>query len=188
MIACDSSDGRFGSVCRLSVSKGSVSHFIFLDRSSVLWLDGVLQVASNNRWKFPQSCSFPSVCRTVSVSSFPTSDGSRLKIAEKCLNGKTFYVSIPTDPDSGGWFGILRLVQRWIAEFLVPSPPPPPVSILPTPTGGVSSKSFARAVVGPCFSLQGRCIDFSVDGVKGVKVEDEGIADRIRYLDGCVTF
>ncbi|CAN1781640.1 hypothetical protein LINPERHAP1_LOCUS15520 [Linum perenne] len=38
-ISIEMSDGRFGSVCRLSVSKGSSSHFIFLDRTLVFWLE-----------------------------------------------------------------------------------------------------------------------------------------------------
>ncbi|CAN1168787.1 hypothetical protein LINPERHAP2_LOCUS28017 [Linum perenne] len=186
--ACDSSDGRFGSVCRLSVSNGSVSHFVFLDRSSILWLEGVLQVASSNRWVFPSPCSSSSVRRSVSVRVINTSVGLRLKISEECSNGKLFYILIPADPSSRGWFGTVRSIQSWIANFLVPLPPLPPISILPASLPVSHSKSFAQAVTGSGFSLIGRCTDFHFDGVRGVKVEGEGIKDRLLFLDGCVVF
>ncbi|CAN1141984.1 hypothetical protein LINPERHAP2_LOCUS12812 [Linum perenne] len=115
------------------------------------------KVASSNRWVFLSSCSSASARRHVSVRAFSTSDGLRLKISEECSNGKLFYVLIPADPLTGGWFGTLRIVQSWIANSLVPSPPPPPVNILPAPSP-TKLRSYAQVVSGPCYSLKGRFV------------------------------
>ncbi|CAN1167790.1 hypothetical protein LINPERHAP2_LOCUS27440 [Linum perenne] len=84
------------------------------------------------------------------------------------------------DAPSAGWAGFLRLLRNWIATVIVPPPP------MPTPVD--SPKSFAQVTIGPCFSLQGRCVDLDIDGVPGVKVEEEGVHARLQFLEGCIVF
>ncbi|CAN1176148.1 hypothetical protein LINPERHAP2_LOCUS32378 [Linum perenne] len=183
-VTAQSSDGRFGSICRLVVAKSSSSHFIFLDRSLVLWLEGTLQVASSQDWKLPTVCDSASTRRTISVSTFSTATGRNLKIAELCSNGKCFFVLIPSDEGSTGWWSLLRLLQSWIAAALAPPPP-----LLPTrKASGAISSSFAQVVRGPSLSSQGSCESLTVDGVAGIKVDFLGVSDRLKFLDCCVVF
>ncbi|CAN1189054.1 hypothetical protein LINPERHAP2_LOCUS39685 [Linum perenne] len=189
-ISVVSSDGRFGSVCRLLVSKVSASHFIFIDRTLVFWLEGVLQVASESNWSFPASCTSSSFRRSLSVCAFNSSRGRMLKMSELCSNGKSFFVIIPAESSQGGWWGFLRLLQAWIVGSLAPPPPagPPPSSagssLLPSSLG----KSYAQAVKGDSWSTVGRCVLESVDGIAGVRVENEGVQERLSFLDNCIVF
>ncbi|CAN1129261.1 hypothetical protein LINPERHAP2_LOCUS5118 [Linum perenne] len=178
-ITLEASDGRFGSVCRLEALKGAASHFVFLDRSSVLWLEESLQVASSIGWKFPASCNWTSNRRTVSVTSF-ISDGEQvLKISESCSNGIFFFVLVPSA--SNGWKRLLLLCQEWIASALAPPPPVPHPSSRPP-------ASFASIVIGPSLSSIGRCSESDILGCPGISVEKDGIQDRLEYLECCVVF
>ncbi|CAN1134869.1 hypothetical protein LINPERHAP2_LOCUS8524 [Linum perenne] len=177
-ISIEASDGRFGSVCRLLVSKGSSSHFVFLDHSSVLWLEGVLQVASLNNWSFPSGCEFSSPRRTVKITLFVTGSNKSLKISELCSNGKIFYVLIPLVHASEGWKNLLGTLQNWVASALAPPSPATLSSKSPT--------SYASAVKGASFSFQGRCIDSHWERKPSIKVEQDGTLDRLSYLEGCL--
>ncbi|CAN1166048.1 hypothetical protein LINPERHAP2_LOCUS26512 [Linum perenne] len=178
-ISLEASDGRFGSVCRLEANKGAASHFVFLDRSSVIWLEEVLQVASSIGWKFPASCSRTNSRRTVSVSSFNPDGEQVLKISESCANGSYFFVLVPSASD--GWKRLLLLCQDWIASALAP-PPPEPLPSSKTPA------SFASMVKGPSLSSVGRCSESETPGCPGISVEKDGIQDRLDYLECCVVF
>ncbi|CAN1768371.1 hypothetical protein LINPERHAP1_LOCUS10605 [Linum perenne] len=180
-ISLDSSDGRFGSICRLEALKGSVSHFVFLDRESVLWLEDVLLVASLIGWKFPSSCFLNSSRRTVAVSSFVMEGEQLLKIVESCSNGSFFFVLVPAASSFEGWKKFLSLCQGWIASALAPPPPPPSRSSRPV-------VSYANLVKGPSLSSDGRCLGSEVQGCSGVRVEKDGIQEWLDYLDRCVVF
>ncbi|CAN1172775.1 hypothetical protein LINPERHAP2_LOCUS30285 [Linum perenne] len=175
-VSFEASDGRFGSVCRLVVHRGSKSHFIFLDRASVLWLEGILQVAFSKGWKFPSDCGNSSLRRSVSVSSFSTTEGRFLKISEACINGKFFFVLVPTQSSSDGWKSLLTLCQSWIALALAPTSSTKPPS------------SFAEVVKGPSLPTHGRCVEVANSGTLGITVEKDGIRDRQLYLECCIVF
>ncbi|CAN1194305.1 hypothetical protein LINPERHAP2_LOCUS42501 [Linum perenne] len=179
-ISIEASDGRFGSVCRLLVSKGSSTHFIFLDHSSVLWLEGVLQVASLNNWSFPPVCESCSPRRTVKIAPFAPGATKMLKISEFCSNGKIFYVLIPVAHELEGWKSLLGIFHNWIASALAP-PPPASLSSSLKP-----QSSFASVVKGASFSFQGRCVDSHWKGKPSIKVEEDGTLDRLTYLEGCL--
>ncbi|CAN1807427.1 hypothetical protein LINPERHAP1_LOCUS25020 [Linum perenne] len=177
-IAFESSDGRFDSICRLIVSRGPLSHFVFLDRDLLVWLESVLQVASLNRWKLLDSCNSSSARRSLKVSSFTLRGSPVLKIAESCAEDKTFFVLIPSASSSTGWPEFLRLTQCWIADLGILPPPPAPIGL---------RKSFAQVVSG-AFPDQGRCVATLFGSSSGVLVEDLGVDDRRSYLDCCIVF
>ncbi|CAN1181690.1 hypothetical protein LINPERHAP2_LOCUS35550, partial [Linum perenne] len=122
-ISFESSDGRFESVCRLVVLKGSASHFIFLDRGSVLWLEDVLQLASSIGWKLPSDCVMSSSRRSVSISAFASQGSQFMKVSERCSNGKLFFVIIPAASSFEGWKRFHAICQE-IPPTISPTPPP----------------------------------------------------------------
>ncbi|CAN1127455.1 hypothetical protein LINPERHAP2_LOCUS4047 [Linum perenne] len=184
-ISMETSDGRFGSICRLMSTKGLVPHFVFLDRSLVLWLESVLQVASSKGWTFPPSCESASSRRSLAISSFVSSSGKVLKISESCSNGKLFYVLIPSASASEGWKNLLSVCRDWIALALAP---PPPCSWTGDNQPMTPLKSFASVVRGSSLSFHGRCVDCSYGGKPGIQVESDGVLDRLSFLESCLVF
>ncbi|CAN1137874.1 hypothetical protein LINPERHAP2_LOCUS10333 [Linum perenne] len=182
-ISLDTSDGRFGSICRLMSTQGLVPHFVFFDRSLVLWLEGVLQVASSNGWTFPSPCESSSSRRTMAISFFTSSSGKMLKISETCYNGKLFYVLIPSASASDGWKHLLSVCRDWIALALAP---PPPSSWSGTNQSVKPHKSFASVVRGSSLSFHGRCTESPSEGLSGIRVETDGVLDRISFLENCL--
>ncbi|CAN1179869.1 hypothetical protein LINPERHAP2_LOCUS34446 [Linum perenne] len=177
-VSIETSDGRFSSDCRLTVSKDSKSHFIFLDRNLVLWLEGVLHVASSKNWKLPSSCESLSPRRKIAVHSFVSAGLRFLKISEICTNGKLFFVLIPSSTSFEGWRSFLSTLQSWIAAVLAPPPPSAPPGL----------RSLADVVKGPSLSMVGRCVSLPRHGSPGVLVENDGIQERLAYLDRCLVF
>ncbi|CAN1188571.1 hypothetical protein LINPERHAP2_LOCUS39413 [Linum perenne] len=182
-IAFETSDDRFGSGCWLEALKGFASHFVFLDRGLVLWLEEVLQIASTNGWKFPSMCDASSSRRSVSISTFVSEGGQTLKVSERCSNGKLFFVLIPSASSFEGWKRFLSICQAWIASVLAPPPPVPP--LLPSPQPPMS---FASVVKGPTLSSRGRCTGFREKGTPEIKVEKDGVQECLLFLESCVVF
>ncbi|CAN1842824.1 hypothetical protein LINPERHAP1_LOCUS36954 [Linum perenne] len=147
-----------------------------------MWLEGILQVAFSKGWKFPTDCGNSSPRRSVSVSSFSTAEGRFLKISEACLNGKFFFVLVPTQSSSDGWKSLLTLCQSWIASNLAPPPPVSSTSSTKPPS------SFAEVVKGPTLPTHGRCVEVANSGTLGITVEKDGIRDRQLYLECCIVF
>ncbi|CAN1178007.1 hypothetical protein LINPERHAP2_LOCUS33433 [Linum perenne] len=140
-------------------------------------------VALTNRWRFPSRCESSSPRRSVSISTFVSSEDRFLKITEACTNGKIFFVLIPALSLFEGWKKLLSLCQNWIVSALAP-PPPPMLSTHPP----VANPSYVVMVKGPTFSTHSRCSNFSLNGVAGIKVEDTRTSDRLAYLDCCLVF
>ncbi|CAN1138419.1 hypothetical protein LINPERHAP2_LOCUS10673 [Linum perenne] len=182
-ISFETSDGRFDSVCRLVALKGSASHFVFLDRGSVFWLEEALQTASSIGWKFPSVSAKSSSRRTVSVSAFVSQGSQFLKVSELCSNGKLFFVLIPAASSFEGWKSLLTICQEWIASVL--APPPPAHSSVPSSTQPIS---FASLFKGQSLSSQGRCCSSKESGCPGIEVEKDGVQERLSYLDSCLVF
>ncbi|CAN1165126.1 hypothetical protein LINPERHAP2_LOCUS25967, partial [Linum perenne] len=172
-VSLEHSDGRFGSICRLVVSKGVASHFIFLDRSLVLWLEGALQVASSSSWNFPSPCKSGSIRRSLVVSSVFSSSGRVLKISEVCRNSKVFFVLIPMDTFNGGWWSFLKLLQSYFIRSCGKA-------------RLMAQSSFAQIVKGIEYSTRGRCVGETIDGSPGVLIEEDRVSERIRFLDCCI--
>ncbi|CAN1811099.1 hypothetical protein LINPERHAP1_LOCUS26129 [Linum perenne] len=175
-ISIEASKGLFDSDFRLEVARGPSSHFVFLDRRSLSWLEGILQVVSNREWNFKKEVGPKSSRRTISVERLSLFGFPVLKVSEKCVNGKVFFVNIPAESVQGGWLRFLRLVKD---------------CSLATSKGekqSFGSKSFAQVVAGSSFSKQGVCSLAKLGGLEGIRVEKEGVAERVKYLAGCLVF
>ncbi|CAN1122016.1 hypothetical protein LINPERHAP2_LOCUS1137, partial [Linum perenne] len=128
-------------------------------------------VLSTKDWKLPPICDSASSRRTVSVSVFTSNNGRNLKIFETCSNGKCFFVLIPSDDGSAGWWSLLRLLQSWIALVLAPPPP----SVQGMKASGTTLKSYAQAVRGPNLSSQGSCVGYSMEADSSIKKLGDGL-------------
>ncbi|CAN1759419.1 hypothetical protein LINPERHAP1_LOCUS7119 [Linum perenne] len=166
------------------VCRGSLSHFVFLDRASLIWLEQVLHIASQSGWKLPVPCEFSSVKRTLKLSSFFLRNSPVLKISELCANDKSFFVLVPADSSSSSWLRLLQSTRNWIASLGI-LPPPPAFSVPGSPLS--PTKTYAQ-VVGSSWSVQGRCEISQIGVSPGVLVKEDGIADRRAYLDRCLVF
>ncbi|CAN1784342.1 hypothetical protein LINPERHAP1_LOCUS16548 [Linum perenne] len=111
-----------------------------------------------------------------------TAEGRFLKISEACINGKFFFVLVPTQSSSDGWKSLLTLCQSWIALALAPPPPVSSTSSTKPPS------SFAEVVKGPSLPTHGRCVEVANSGTLGITVEKDGIRDRQLYLECCIVF
>ncbi|CAN1139923.1 hypothetical protein LINPERHAP2_LOCUS11562 [Linum perenne] len=162
---------------RLVVSKGNLSHFVFLDVEELVWLKSTLEVAVSNRWKVPSSCSFTGKRRVLRLGCFEKNGNRFLNVAEWCRNGRQFFVNIPREENSDGWPSLLKLLDDLTAELVPPPPKSPPV--------GVVKKSFAEVVGGLGLGDSGRC---SISDDAGIVVDTLGVADRRKFLDRCLCF
>ncbi|CAN1824707.1 hypothetical protein LINPERHAP1_LOCUS30877 [Linum perenne] len=52
----------------------------------------------------------------------------------------------------------------------------------------IGSRSFAQVVAGQKFSLLGRCSSVMVGGLEGIRVEPQGVDERLQFLAGCLVF
>ncbi|CAN1152601.1 hypothetical protein LINPERHAP2_LOCUS18844 [Linum perenne] len=179
------SNGRYESICRLVVSRDHLSHFVFLDGVLLVWLEHVLQVASQNDWKLPASCVRTTTRRVLKISSFSLRGSPVLKISESCGNGKVFFVVIPADPDTTGWLSFLLFTQRWIASLGIL--PPPPTLSATSRAFTDPHKTFAQVVSG-FLPDKGRCSASALGSVPSVTVESEGITERRAFLERCIVF
>ncbi|CAN1191805.1 hypothetical protein LINPERHAP2_LOCUS41222 [Linum perenne] len=95
-----------------------------------------------------------------------------------------FFILLPAEPNSKGWFGLLRLLRDWTHKSIS----------LPGAVGsskillGCNSRSFAQVVEGKSFSISGRCTKQDFGGVLGVTVEEDGVKKRLAFLDCCLVF
>ncbi|CAN1800029.1 hypothetical protein LINPERHAP1_LOCUS22361, partial [Linum perenne] len=180
----ESLDDRFSSSCRLVVSRGPLLHFIYLDNTLLVWLEHVLQVSSQNSWKFPASCERSTPNRTLKISTFSLRGLPVLKLIESCDRDKYFFVLIPADSIAPSWFDFVRLTQNWIAARNILPPPP----MLSTPGRFVSPhKSFAQAVGSP-LSVSGSCEIQKFGSMDGICVKDVGVDDQLAFLERCIVF
>ncbi|CAN0908240.1 hypothetical protein LINGRAHAP2_LOCUS25183 [Linum grandiflorum] len=175
----EESDGRFGSNFKSVVEHRKSSHFIFLDKGQLVWLHGVLQVAAKNGWKLPLVCESSSKRRTIAITQFHLQGRWVLKIYEKCLNQKVFFVIIPVDSNSDGWPSLLKMLQRFTHRSAFVADPK---------QGVLPKRSFAEVVSKKVFSEKGSCFRTCVQGFDGIKVEAEGVEDRVSFLKQCVVF
>ncbi|CAN1838944.1 Putative ribonuclease H protein At1g65750 [Linum perenne] len=159
---------------RLVVKKGSLSHFVFLGVEEVVWLKSILEVSATNSWAVSQGCRFLGKRREVRLSSFEARGIRFLNVAERCRNGRQFFVNIPREENSEGWPSLLRVLTEITVEVV----PPPPIK-------GQPLKSFAEIVRGPGLGLEGLC-DLSEESV--IEVKDVGVDDRLKYLERCLCF
>ncbi|CAN1767292.1 hypothetical protein LINPERHAP1_LOCUS10211 [Linum perenne] len=148
----------FGSDFKLAVSRDSSTHFIFLERQQVAWLEGVLKVASSSKWVFPKDCSSRSTRRSISVFRCLVRGKPALKIVESCSAGKVFFVVIPSSTQAGDWRGFLNLSRELLSsELSCPSIP--------------AGRTFAEVVGASRLSTLGRCSSFFVYGVQTERIE-----------------
>ncbi|CAN0863474.1 hypothetical protein LINGRAHAP2_LOCUS8700, partial [Linum grandiflorum] len=175
LINIESSDGWFGSDFRLKVTQAGSSHFVYLETQHLRWLEGVLATAAGQKWKFPLDCFSRSSRRVISLTSFHLKGARVLKIYERCQNGKVFFVIIPMDPHSLGWSSLIKMIQKTLGT---------------TKAGGgfVDGRTYAEIVTRKTLPSEGRCADMLLDGERMIRVEEDGVNERIQFLKTCLLF
>ncbi|CAN1795052.1 hypothetical protein LINPERHAP1_LOCUS20482, partial [Linum perenne] len=172
----DNSGGKFGSDLRLTVEAGERSHFVFLELAQLRWIEGVLKTSQRVGWRLPRSCVLDSPRRRVVLARFSSKGEPILRISECCANSKVFFVDIPRDSsDGGGWSVFLKLVQEVIG--------------IPIVSGlAAGARSFAEVVGKSGLPSGGRCEVVTVGEESKVVVSDEGLSERLSYLEKGVVF
>ncbi|CAN1177791.1 hypothetical protein LINPERHAP2_LOCUS33312 [Linum perenne] len=172
-ISFSDSSGRFGSDFKLVVSKNSASHFIFLEAAQVQWLEGVLKVARDGKWFFPRGCLLDSSRRRIVVARFKVKGEPILRISECCAKEKVFFVDIPSDAPTGAWSSFLNLVQKLGGGR-------------GQPKVVTDARSFAEAVGSRGLPEKGRCALTMVDDEPKISVSEEGLKERLGFLEKCL--
>ncbi|CAN1794310.1 hypothetical protein LINPERHAP1_LOCUS20262 [Linum perenne] len=166
---------------KLMVTKGSRSHFVLLDGSQLRWIRDVLMVASRNSWSFPSRCCVESARRSVVVSVAWRAGARVLTVLERCRDGKSFYVAVPSDRNSHGWKSVLSTILQAMGDDR---------QILDSVRINdriVSSKSYAGVVSNKVFPKAGGCT--MVDGEEGlIQVLETGVEDRLEFLKKGLVF
>ncbi|CAN1275084.1 hypothetical protein LINPERPRIM_LOCUS15605 [Linum perenne] len=169
------SSNRFASVdFRVVVTEDKLSHFVFLDVEELLWLKSVLEVAAGQNWSLPKDCHFAGKRRMLIVRIFRRKGVPFLNLAEKVCSGRQYFVNIPAGLGGVGWNQVLRMLSDVVIKVVPPAPP------LRGP-----QKSFAEVLKGATLHLRGRC---EIDGKGVIRVQQEGVAERLRFLERCLCF
>ncbi|CAN1157337.1 hypothetical protein LINPERHAP2_LOCUS21503 [Linum perenne] len=173
VVSVTASNGRFGSDFKLAVAKGLSAHFVFLEDAHFKWLEGVLKVARDNMWFFPRGCLLESERRRIVVARFRAKGLPILRISECCANQKVFFVDVPSDDSFGDWSSLLRFVTQVKGAGRL--------------RGALhAGRTFAEVVGSSGIPTKGRCSFEVVDGEHRVSVSDEGLAERLSFLDRCL--
>ncbi|CAN1825864.1 hypothetical protein LINPERHAP1_LOCUS31328 [Linum perenne] len=175
LVSVTASKGRFGSDFKLSVAKDSSAHFVFLEDAHVKWLERVLNVARDSRWVLPRRCVVDSPRRRIVVARFKARGEPILRISECCANEKVFFVDVPSDGSTGDWSSLLRLVNKVKAAGRHKEA---------VPVG----RSFAEVVGSTGLPTKGRCSVEVVDGEHRFSVSEEGLNERLSFLEKCLVF
>ncbi|CAN1805372.1 hypothetical protein LINPERHAP1_LOCUS24248 [Linum perenne] len=132
-------------------------------------------VASRDRWEIPRRCVFSSARRTVVVTVFWRAGVRFLNLLERCRDGKSFFVAIPSGWNSVGWGQLLGLISeelgvRRLSSGLV-----------------VKERSFSDVVSPKVLSKAGASV-IGRGKVCTVHVEEFGVKDRIQFLRNGLVF
>ncbi|CAN0912984.1 hypothetical protein LINGRAPRIM_LOCUS355 [Linum grandiflorum] len=144
--------------------------------SQLTWLEGVLKVGAGCKWKLSLVCEPKSKGRTISATKFHLQGRLVLKIYEKCSNRKIFFVIILGESAAGGWLPLWKLLHQEMG------------AVVGIPSSSMAKRSFEKVVKNDSFSSHGRCGRDCVKGLEGVRVEDDGVKERYRYIARCLVF
>ncbi|CAN1781839.1 hypothetical protein LINPERHAP1_LOCUS15580 [Linum perenne] len=139
------------------------------------WIEGVLKIAKVSGWSFPRGCASESLRRRIILARLRARGSPILRISECCAGGKIFFVDIPSETPGGDWSSFLTKVQEQIG-LAVPA------------SKVVQGRSFAEVVGKRGLALNGRCSVETEAGVPRVVASEEGIAERIKFLEKCLLF
>ncbi|CAN1145521.1 hypothetical protein LINPERHAP2_LOCUS14725 [Linum perenne] len=143
---------------------------MFLERSQLLWLRGVLQEAAGKGWSLPSKVGTKSSRRALEVSHFILRGIRMLKISEVVRGGKLFFIKIPWDPISRGWRPLLRALILEDGE------------VFPIPM----VRTFAEVTRRRVLSVEGGCVLGGTDAERFIQVTDDGVAEWLNFLECCV--
>ncbi|CAN0922456.1 hypothetical protein LINGRAHAP2_LOCUS33064, partial [Linum grandiflorum] len=168
---------------KLVVSEAIGVHFVFLNVLQGRWLANVLEIASGCGWKFPKVCFTSDFRRKVEVAVFRRRGVENLVVTERCSNGKTFFVLIPTEAGNRGWWSLLKAMKNVFGDTIDKG------KEARTWSPGYeksSSVSYVEAVKGTTFTSAGKCS--LVEAGDFIRVDDAGVKERMKYLERCVVF
>ncbi|CAN0846757.1 hypothetical protein LINGRAHAP2_LOCUS4609, partial [Linum grandiflorum] len=173
-ITVEKSDGRFGSDFRLVSSQNGSSHFVFLDSVQLHWMEGVVSVAAENDWVFPLDGRCVTQNRIISATKFQLHGAPVVKVYERCRNGKIFFVIFPKE-QARGWMALLRVLKGGIEESV-------------TKRSGAGSPSYAQVVAKKVMPQIGKCRRATLEGMDMIRVEEDGVEERLQFLRSCLVF
>ncbi|CAL1358640.1 unnamed protein product [Linum trigynum] len=129
----------------------------------------------DNNWSFPKLCVKKSGRRYVHAGMYSRHGEKFLKISELCPNGKVFFVCIPAGSTLMAWSTFIKTLRSFITG-----------NKTTTSANDLPPQSYAEAVSGKGFSMNGVC-SIAMDGNQAyVKVESDGVEDRLKFLERCV--
>ncbi|CAN0907175.1 hypothetical protein LINGRAHAP2_LOCUS24661 [Linum grandiflorum] len=167
------SDEFAGAEFQISVRDRHGVFFVVLAEEHLTWLVDVLTVASAHRWTFPAHCELVVKGRSLHVGCMWWVGRRFLCLSEACKGGRSFFVRVPTERNSDGWPGLLRMLRGFGSKE--------------TAEGGlVSERSFAEVVRPRRFPAEGICKVISSKGTKTVTVDTTGVKERESFLNCCL--
>ncbi|CAN1216618.1 hypothetical protein LINPERPRIM_LOCUS688 [Linum perenne] len=134
------------------------------------WVIGVLEVAKRSNWSIPRGCVCVSTRRKIVMASFRVKGELILRISEVCPGGKVFFVDIPKESEARGWMAFFNLVCGLDGDTRK--------RILVSP-----ERSFLDVVKRKGLPDGGKCVVVRQDGMVSIEVQDEGVKDRLSYLE-----
>ncbi|CAN1779569.1 hypothetical protein LINPERHAP1_LOCUS14776 [Linum perenne] len=134
------------------------------------WVIGVLEVAKRSNWFIPRGCVCVSTRRKIVMASYRVKGEHILRISEVCAGGKIFFVDIPKESEARGWMVFFNLVCGVDGDTRK--------RILVSP-----ERSFLDVVKRKGLPDGGKCVVVRKDGIVSIEVQDEGVKDRLSYLE-----